>query len=256
LRGCAARRDNAATILDDPPNMARYFALVPAAGSGSRMGATVPKQYQLIHGKPMLWHALRALCGHSRVECAYVVLSPQDAYFEQSEWSDFAGKLKALHCGGAVRAESVLNGLQALEGEVSEDDWVLVHDAARPCLTRNLIDKLIDAVGEDRAGGILAIPVADTLKRADHAARIAGTEARAGLWLAQTPQMFPYGRLLRALEAAPLDTITDEAGALEAQGVRPRLVEGSDLNVKVTRPEDLTLAEVILKAMNRQDASS
>lgn len=228
--------------------MARYFALVPAAGTGTRMGTAVPKQYQLIQGRPMLWHALHALCGHARVAGVYVVLSPRDPYFETWEWRDFAGKLKALHCGGAVRAESVLNGLRELQGELSEEDWVLVHDAARPCLTRDLIDRLIDAVGQDRAGGILAIPVADTLKRADDAGRIAATEPRAGLWQAQTPQMFPYGRLLQALEAAPPETVTDEAGALELQGIRPRLVEGSGLNVKVTRPEDLRLAEAILKA--------
>jgi 2-C-methyl-D-erythritol 4-phosphate cytidylyltransferase len=227
--------------------MPRYFALVPSAGLGARVGADLPKQYLEIAGRPVLWHALRALCACARIERVWVVLSPVDRWFDRLDWRAFAGRLRVLRHGGESRAASVLNGLRAMPG-VQVDDWVLVHDAARPCLTGALIDSLIDQIGDDPAGGILAVPISDTLKRADERGRIASTVPRAGLWGAQTPQMFRHGALLDALTSSALDPITDEASALEARGVRPQLVPGSTTNIKITYPHDLATARLLLEA--------
>ena len=226
--------------------MPRYFALVPAAGLGARVGAELPKQYLDIAGRPVLWHALRALCTSARIEQTWVVLAPDDQWFDRLDWSAFEGRLCTLRCGGETRAASVLNGLRAMQG-VGAGDWVLVHDAARPCLTHALVEHLITQVGDDPAGGILAIPVSDTLKRADDGGRIAATQPRARLWGAQTPQMFQHGALVEALAAAALDTVTDEASALEARGVRPQLVPGSTRNIKITYPQDLAIARLLLE---------
>ena len=228
--------------------MSRFIALVPAAGTGSRFGADTPKQYLTLCGKPLLWHALQPLATHPAIAKVLVVLHPDDRTFAGLSWSELGGKLLALHAGGATRAHSVLGGLSAPGAQLEDDDWVLVHDAARPCLGAALIDRLIETLRDDAVGGLLAIPVADTLKREDADQRIAATEARAGLWRAQTPQMFRAGLLRRALQGTDLAHITDEAGAVEAMGLRPKLVMGSDLNVKVTYPEDLRLAQLILAA--------
>ena len=224
--------------------MTRYFALLPAAGVGARMGTGLPKQYLEIVGRPMLWHAIHAFERHPRIERVYVVLSPEDGYWDGHDWSGLT-KLRALRCGGATRAESVLNGLTAIADEVAGQDWILVHDAARPCLSRDLLDKLLDEVSEDPVGGILAAPVADTLKREGEARRIRETVPREGLWGAQTPQMFHHGLLRRALEHAGTQ-VTDEASAIEALGLSPRLVEGDITNLKVTFPRDLELAAWLL----------
>jgi 2-C-methyl-D-erythritol 4-phosphate cytidylyltransferase len=151
-----------------------------------------------------------------------------------------------LFFGGGERFESVLNGLEAIQGQVGDDDWVMVHDAARPCLDQALLDKLIDDVGEDPAGGLLAVPVADTLKRANAENRVAGTEPRAWLWQAQTPQMFRYGLLRRALSQLADMVPTDEAQAVEQLGFQAKLVASDTRNFKVTYPRDLELAELIL----------
>lgn len=209
------------------------------------MGAGLPKQYLPLAGRTVLWHTLRALASVPRISHVWVVLAEHDAWFDAIDPSMFAARVTALRCGGATRAASVLGGLRAMEA--AADDWVLVHDAARPCVTRRMIDRLIDEVGEDDAGGILALPVADTLKRAGEVGRIASTFPRAGLWAAQTPQMFRHAILRGALERAPLDEITDEASAVERIGVRPRLVLGGAANVKVTLPSDLALAERLLE---------
>jgi 2-C-methyl-D-erythritol 4-phosphate cytidylyltransferase len=227
--------------------MPRYFALVPAAGLGARVGADIPKQYLEIAGRPVLWHALRTLCTAPRIEQTWVVLSPSDQWFDRMDWSAFDGRLSTARCGGDSRAASVLNGLRAMEG-VGPADWVLVHDAARPCLTYALVEHLISQVGDDPAGGILAVPVSDTLKRADVQGRITMTEPRAGLWGAQTPQMFRHGALAAALGSASLEHVTDEASAMEARGVRPQLVPGSTSNIKITYPQDLAIARLLLEA--------
>lgn len=225
----------------------RYFALVPAAGSGSRIGAEQPKQYLPLAGQPLIAHTLATLCSVAAIERVFVVLSPDDVEWPQHDWSFCEPRLQPLQCGGSTRAASVLAGLQAMAGEAEDDDWVLVHDAARPCVTVAQIERLIRELAEDEVGGLLAIPVADTLKRADPNGRVETSVSRELLWQAQTPQMFRYRLLRQALEEVG-DTreVTDEASALEAVGLRPRLVQGDSSNLKVTWPLDLQLAESIL----------
>lgn len=208
------------------------------------MGAECPKQYLTVQGRPLLWHALRVFERHPAIARVYVVLSADDAWWARFAWDEF-GKLTVLRCGGATRAESVRNGLAALGPSVSEQDWILVHDAARPCLTQALLGRLLDQLADDPVGGLLAVPVADTLKRAGDDGRVAATVDRAGLWAAQTPQMFRHGLLLEALGRAG-DAVTDEAGAVEAMGLKPRLIEGERRNLKVTFPADLELAARLL----------
>jgi 2-C-methyl-D-erythritol 4-phosphate cytidylyltransferase len=226
------------------------YALIPAAGSGTRLPAEGPKQYLSLAGRPMLWHAVRAVCVPP-VESVFVVLAPGDKAFASHDWSAFADQLEPLYCGGETRRDSVYNGLVAAMAALEADDWVLVHDAARPCLPRKDLDNLVRETQNDEVGGILALPVAETVKKVamdeGGAQRISGTEDRSQLWLAQTPQMFRAGLLMRALQRAK-GTPTDEAAAVEQLGLRPRLVAGSRENLKVTWPEDLAIAESILKA--------
>ncbi len=223
--------------------MPEFYALVPAAGSGSRMGSELPKQYLDLAGRPMIYHALTALCASPDITRVFVVLAPNDEHFRRYDWSHCGDKLETLYCGGATRAESVANGLMA--SEIEPDDWVLVHDAARPCLGQAQLARLITELRNDEVGGILAVPVADTLKRADSGQRIARTENRDGLWQAQTPQMFRAGLLIEALQTAP--NVTDEASAVEALGLHPRLVASESTNFKVTYPQDIRLAELLLR---------
>ena len=224
----------------------RLFGLIPAAGQGARLSGDVPKQYLALNGTPMLAHAVRALLADSRIDLVFVVLAPGDEHWATCDWGASGDRLAPLWCGGATRRDSVLNGLVAMANVVDPEDWVLVHDAARPCLAREELGRLIDAVQEDAVGGLLAVPLADTLKRADANGRIAGTASREGLWLAQTPQMFRHGTLLRAVGA--LAGATDEASAVEALGLHPRLVAGSAWNLKVTYAEDLALAGLLLSS--------
>ncbi|MFY9328065.1 MAG: 2-C-methyl-D-erythritol 4-phosphate cytidylyltransferase [Georgfuchsia sp.] len=226
--------------------MPERFALVPAAGTGARMGKAQSKQYLPLAGRPLIAHALETLCAVSSIEAVFVVLALADNEWACHDWSACGNKLVPLFCGGATRAESVANGLRAMNDRVKADDWVLVHDAARPCITVAHIEALLNEVRDDPVGGILAQPVADTLKRADSDNRIEATVARAGLWQAQTPQMFRHGMLLKALTQNA--EVTDEAGAIEALGQRPKLVAGDASNLKVTYAQDLLLAEWILKA--------
>jgi 2-C-methyl-D-erythritol 4-phosphate cytidylyltransferase len=205
----------------------------------------MPKQYSPLAGKPMLYHSIERLLGTPEVEIAFVVLAPGDTEFRRHDWSAFGNRLAPLYCGGASRRDSVLNGIIAAASLVDPNDWMLVHDAARPCLGRPELRRLMDAAGRDEVGGILAIPVADTLKRADDENRIVATEPRDGLWRAQTPQMFRHGMLLRALREA--EHVTDEASAVEALGHKPKLVEGSTKNLKVTFASDLDIAERLLR---------
>ncbi|MDR2450245.1 MAG: 2-C-methyl-D-erythritol 4-phosphate cytidylyltransferase [Candidatus Accumulibacter sp.] len=228
--------------------MPRHFALVPAAGSGARFGSEIPKQYLPLAGRPMIHHALATLCAFARIEKVWVVLSPGDVLWETYDWSCFGARLAVLRCGGATRAESVANGLAAVADAVAEDDWMLVHDAARPGLSQALLTGLCEALRDDPVGGLLAVPVADTLKRVDAGQRVVATEPRRGLWQAQTPQMFRYGLLRQAMDGRR--TVTDEAGAVEAMGYRPLLVGADATNFKVTYPADLELAERMLQARN------
>jgi 2-C-methyl-D-erythritol 4-phosphate cytidylyltransferase len=226
------------------------YALVPAAGGGSRMGAERPKQYLPLVGRPLIYHALATLCAVPAIERVYVVLAPGDDHWRDDDFAALAARLGILRCGGATRAESVGNGLKAMAGEVAATDWVLVHDAARACLTTLHVETLIREVGDDSVGGILAVPLADTLKR-DERGRIAATVPRENLWQAQTPQMFRHGLLTEALDFA--SAVTDEAGAVEALGLHPRLVAGDASNFKITYPLDLYLAEIILRHGGRRN---
>jgi 2-C-methyl-D-erythritol 4-phosphate cytidylyltransferase len=225
--------------------MPRHFAIVPAAGSGSRFGAEKPKQYLDLLGRPLIYHTLAALVACPDIERVWVVLSPDDREWGRHDWSGLGAKLETVRCGGATRAESVANGLLAAAMVAADDDWVLVHDAARPCLSAEMLAALFDELADDPVGGILAVPVADTLKRADAGQRVAATEPRDGLWQAQTPQMFRYARLNEALEQCR--EVTDEAGAIEALGLAPKLVRADTTNLKVTYPADLALAAMILR---------
>lgn len=213
------------------------------------MGAAVPKQYLELAGRPLLWHAIAALAAVPRIERVLVVLSPGDVWWECFDWAALASRIELMHVGGDTRAASVANALGALVDRLEADDWVLVHDAARACLTPAMVDALIDALADDAVGGILAQPVADTLKRGDAATRVAATVSRDAMWQAQTPQMFRYRLLRQAFAAAP--QVTDEAGAVEALGLAPRLVAADATNFKVTYPQDLALAELILHARSK-----
>jgi 2-C-methyl-D-erythritol 4-phosphate cytidylyltransferase len=220
------------------------YALIPAAGSGTRLPAEAPKQYLPLAGKPMLWHAVRAVCV-PRVESVFVVLAPQDKTFATHDWSAFGERLQPLYCGGEARRDSVYNGLVAAMNHIQADDWLLVHDAARPCLPEKDLDKLMREIEGDEVGGILALPIAETVKRVCQG-KIQATEDRSQLWLAQTPQMFRAGLLLQALARAK-GAPTDEAAAVEQLGLKPRIVAGSGENLKVTWPEDVAIAEGILR---------
>ena len=231
--------------MTDTNQTPRYFALLPAAGVGARMAANGPKQYLPVGGKPLLRHAVDAFRASHLVAHTYVVVSLEDGQIDAVLPPGLDG-VTVLRCGGATRMDSVLNGLRALHGQLSDTDLVMVHDAARPGLTPALIEKLVQGVGDHPAGGLLALPVVDTVKRSgDQVA----TVPRTGLWLAQTPQMFSYALLLRALGSAPdANAITDDASAVEMLGLSPRLIEGHPRNLKVTLPADIRIAEMYLAA--------
>ena len=232
--------------LSFPADTARLFALIPCAGSGSRAGTAQPKQYQMIAGAPMVLHTLAAFAGVARLTECLVVVAPGDDFLRLDD-----PRTVVAPCGGPSRADSVCNGLAHLLAHGAQaHDWVLVHDAARCLVTPAQIDALIDACREDPVGGLLALPLADTLKRAEDG-RVAATLDRGDKWLAQTPQMFRIGPLAAALRQAlqaDAAAITDEASAMEAAGHRPLLVRGSAQNFKVTYPEDFALAEAILRS--------
>ncbi len=235
--------------------MPKYFALIPAAGYGSRMDNQLPKQYLPLAGKPMIYHAINTLCRSAHISRVFVVLSPQDPEWQRYDWRLFDDKLTVLYQGGATRAESVRNGLAAAPEAcracpINAEDWILVHDAARPLFTEDQLHQLINEIGDDPVGGLLAVPIADTLKRSGGDKRVAQTESRENLWQAQTPQMFRYRMLLDALSRNMHRNVTDDASAIEAIGLHPRLVHNQDFNFKVTYPQDLELAELIMQKRN------
>ena len=219
-----------------------HYALVPAAGSGSRFGGELPKQYLMLHGKPLLQHALDRLQAQFPLAQLYVVLAPDDELFEAM--ITVTSNVIVLRCGGRTRGASVHNALSRMAGV--DDDWIVVHDGARPCVDAESSLRLQRELANDDVGGFLALPVTDTLKRVDDDSRVVRTEPREGLWRAQTPQMFRFGVLRRAFGLPGLDGFTDEAQAVERLGLKPRAVVGNAFNVKVTFPDDLALASAIL----------
>jgi 2-C-methyl-D-erythritol 4-phosphate cytidylyltransferase len=224
---------------------ARCFALVPCAGVGERAGQALPKQYAALAGRPMVAHTLQALRQVPRLQATLVVLAPGDTHFDRLLPGLADERMWLARCGGATRAATVAAGLAELQRRgAGADDWVLVHDAARCLLQPAWVERLIDACLGDAVGGLLALPLADTLKQA-HEGRVERTLERAGKWAAQTPQMFRVGRLQQALARAG-DAVTDEASALEALGARPLLVPGELENFKLTWPQDLLLAGRLL----------
>lgn len=226
----------------------RCFALVPAAGVGSRSGADRPKQYVPLAGQPMIAHTLAALAAVPRLQATLVVLSPDDDQFEAAVPGFQGERGWVARCGGATRAETVSNGLQALrEQGVQPHDWVLVHDAARCLLRPEWVELLIASCELDEVGGLLALPLPDTLKDADEHHRVVSTVDRRGKWAAQTPQMFRLGLLAPAL-AHPGEQVTDEASAIEALGHQPLLVAAPLENFKVTYPADFELAERLIRS--------
>lgn len=230
----------------------RIWSVVPAAGIGSRMGLDTPKQYAELNGKTILEHTLSRLMSHPRIEGVVVAISDQDTFWPALGLS-FDKPLLVVE-GGKERCHSVLNGLLQLEQQLSPDDWVLVHDAARPCVRLADIDKLIAQLIDHPVGGILAAPVRDTMKRGNDQNDIVDTVERENLWHALTPQMFRLGLLKSSLENALQNgiVVTDEASAIEANGQVPHLVEGCHDNIKVTRFEDLSLAQYYLTQQDDQ----
>ncbi|MFQ3787952.1 2-C-methyl-D-erythritol 4-phosphate cytidylyltransferase [Halomonas sp. A29] len=233
----------------------RLWLVVPAAGRGRRMGAGLPKQYLMLDGLPVLAHTLARLHQAFPAARLCLCLAPDDAYFD-SAWVPFAQWRRTP--GGAERVDSVRNALAAVADSASDDDLVMVHDVARPCVALTDLECLYAALREDEVGGLLATPAADTMKRDDGRGRVARTETRRGLWHAQTPQVFRYGLLRRALAEAIKSRleVTDEASAVEALGLSPRLVPGRRDNIKITRPEDLALAGHILAAQRDESLPS
>ena len=229
----------------------RFFAVVPAAGVGSRFGSQIPKQYTEIAGQTVLLHTVQLLLANETLAGVAVVLSPDDGYFKDLDLPAWAQteRLHVLYCGGDSRAESVRNGINALMAQqrVQNEDWVLVHDAARCCLPQAALQRLLAAAEGDCNGAILALPVADTLKKQAFTGRIDHTVDRTGLWQAQTPQMFRAAALQAALTQVDLQHITDEASAMEAQGVFAQLVQGDVRNLKLTLAQDATLVELLLR---------
>lgn len=225
---------------------ARIHALLPAAGQSLRFGGTIIKQYASLLGRPVMAHSIAALQQHPSVLAITVAISADDGLYEELIRPDFP-QLQTIH-GGDCRARTVLNGLRSIAEHDPDSDWVLVHDAARPCLPADALDRLISLAKSSRMGVILALPVSDTLKQADAQGRIAGTVDRRMLWAAQTPQLFPLQELMASLTAALQfgQAPTDEAQAMERSGHPVQLVKGSADNIKITRPEDLAIAEAIL----------
>jgi 2-C-methyl-D-erythritol 4-phosphate cytidylyltransferase len=219
--------------------------VIPAAGVGRRMGGELSKQYRRMCGRTILEYAIEPFFRHAEVVELAVVHAIDDEQIRTLRWNDSRVKFVL---GGAERADSVLAGLNALNA--GDQDWVLVHDAARPCLHRNDLSRLIDELRSDEVGGLLATPVTDTLKRSDNRYEVLATVPREGLWRALTPQMFRYSMLKRALVSAREQgfRVTDEASAVEALGLRPKLVVGRADNIKVTVPEDIALAEFIVRS--------
>ena len=228
--------------------MPKCWAVIPAAGIGERVGSSIPKQYLQIVGKTILQHAINPFVGHGRIAGITVALHPEDTHFATLGIGAAASDKVHTVIGGVTRTHSVLKALESIEAQLVKDDFVLVHDAARPCLTNNDLDLLIDTCFAHEVGGIIGSRVADTLKHVEKN-NIVSTLDRENIWRAYTPQMFRFGLLQSAIQKAFKDNvcITDEASALEYIGYQPCMVEGDARNIKVTTVEDISLAEIFLQ---------
>ena len=231
---------------------AKFWAVIPAAGVGTRMGSEVPKQYLSLRGRTVLEHTVERFQTHPRIEGVVVAVAVRDTLWDKLPCAHMDKVRRAE--GGAERCHSVLNALALLAEFAADDDWVLVHDAARPCLRAADIDRMLDTLARHRFGGILAVPVRDTIKRGDADGTITATIDRSGLWHAQTPQMFRLADLRGALERvlAAGRIVTDEAQAIELDGGQPVLVEGHVDNIKITQPQDMKLAELFLRQQEEE----
>jgi len=225
---------------------AKYWVVIPAAGVGNRMETDIPKQYLKIRGKTVLEHTIEKFINHPEIEGVVVVLAADDQYWHELELTPNKKIMQAE--GGLERCHSVLNGLKCLSGIADQNDWVLVHDAARPCVRSEDINQLMNELKEHAVGGILALPVRDTMKRVDAKNEITGTVEREGLWHALTPQMFKIATLENALNNVMQNKklVTDDAQAIELFGLQPKLVQGHPDNIKITHQRDLSLAELFL----------
>lgn len=221
--------------------MAQFHVIIPAAGIGTRMANALPKQYLPLAGKPIVSHIIQTFFNNPRIKGIHLALNPQDEFWRSLTLSP-ESRLHIHYTGGESRSETVLNTLEAID--VDGQDWILVHDAARPGLSNDALNRLLDTLEKDDVGGLLALPVADTIKKSNEVNYVETTVSRQNLWQAQTPQMFQYATLKHALSNFQ-GTPTDEAEAVEALGLSPKLVHGELMNLKVTYPEDLNLLETI-----------
>ncbi len=233
-------------------NKARYWVIVPAAGIGKRMGGDVPKQYLPLAGRRVIEHTLNRLSQHPFIAEIVVVVSEGDSYWKNIRHDWVSRPVKTV-IGGEERCHSVLNGLRSIKNMADAKDWVLVHDAARPCVRPADIEMLISEC-RNEVGGLLGLPVKDTMKQVDSDNRIAETLEREQVWHALTPQMFRYEDLLSSLEAVldKNEMVTDEAMAMERAGFKPKMVSGHADNIKITHPDDLALAEFYLRQQHSQ----
>ncbi len=225
----------------------RIWAVIPAAGIGLRYRSEIPKQYLSLCGMPVVLHSIDRLLEIKEIEEIFVVLSPEDTFWQNLDYVH--PKLKTT-LGGSERSQSVSLALKELSCKAHEEDWVLVHDAVRPCVSQSDLQKLIETIRNDDTGGLLAYPLSDTIKEVDDTLFVRKTISREELWSAMTPQMFKYGLLRKAYEETVLAglSVTDEAGAIESLGLRPKIVQGEKANIKITHAEDMALAESIIKA--------
>lgn len=238
------------------PAVVNYWAIVPAAGVGRRMGSDTPKQYLSLNGKTIIEHSLQRLSQVETIKGIVVAIAEDDPWWPELQVE--CSKPVTVVKGGVERCHTVQNALQALQSDCGAEDWVLVHDAARPCVRSSDLDLLITTLSDHAVGGLLGIPVRDTMKRTDIQSCVTQTVEREGLWHALTPQMFRYGVLSGALDKALHDRflVTDEASAMEHAGYAPQMVEGHGDNIKVTRPEDLALASFYLQYQAEQQKNN
>ena len=226
----------------------RIWAVIPAAGVGKRYSSDIPKQYLPLSGIPVLLHSINKLVKLDEIEEILVVLNPEDTFWEKLNLSH--PKVKAIH-GGLQRCNSVNSALEELSGRAKKGDWVLVHDAVRPCISDSDLKKITSIVNDEEVGGLLAFPILDTIKEVGENLEVQKTIPRENLWSAMTPQIFRYEVLKQALEAAIMagESVTDEASAIEAIGLTPRIIQGEKTNIKITHPSDMVLAESIINTL-------